>query len=102
MNDEELGFAGLSDLDVLVNQVRYDAGAGKRAVVQSRLAPREPKQDVDMRRYFTEGARLVTEGAINTSDLVTHKVPLSQIAKAFDLKKEPSGDVIHVMVDCQS
>lgn len=62
----------------------------------------EPKQDVDMRRYFAEGTRLVTEGAINTSDLVTHNVPLSQIAKAFDLKKEPSGDVIHVMVDCES
>jgi L-iditol 2-dehydrogenase len=61
----------------------------------------EPKTDAEMRRYFIEGAKLVTGGVVNTGDLITHKLPLSQIDKAFDLKRDPSGEVIHVMVDCQ-
>jgi threonine dehydrogenase-like Zn-dependent dehydrogenase len=55
-----------------------------------------------MRRYLARGAELVANGRIDTRTMITHTLPLSEIAQAFELKREPSGDVIHVMVDCQA
>ena len=62
----------------------------------------EPKRDIDMRRFYDEGVRLVTEGLVNTSEIVTHKVPLSQIEEAFALRDDARNDAIHVLVDCEA
>ena len=64
----------------------------------------EPKRDIDMRRYFDEGRRLVTQGLINTSEMVTHVYPLSRVQEAFELRndKSPEGEAIHVMIDCSA
>jgi L-iditol 2-dehydrogenase len=60
----------------------------------------EPKRDIDNRRFFEEGLRLVTDGLVNTREMITHVIPLREIDKAFRLRSEPSGRTIHVMVDC--
>lgn len=62
----------------------------------------EPKRDIDMRRYYDEGVRLVLDGLINTSEIVTHKVPLSRINEAFALRDDARNDAIHVLVDCEA
>lgn len=62
----------------------------------------EPKRDIDMRRFYDEGVRLVTDGLVNTSEIVTHKVPLSQIEQAFALRDDARNDAIHVLVDCEA
>jgi len=61
----------------------------------------EPRRDIDNRRFFEEGVRLVSEGLINTSEMITHILPLSEIAKAFKLREQHQEDVIHVIVDCE-
>lgn len=60
----------------------------------------EPKRDIDNRRYFEEGLRLVMDGLVNTKEMITHVIKLQDIDKAFQLRSEPSGTTIHVMVDC--
>ena len=50
---------------------------------------------------LARGAELVANGRIDTRAMITQTLPLSKITLAFELKREPSGDVIHVMVDCQ-
>lgn len=62
----------------------------------------EPKRDVDMRRFFDEGLRLVAQGLVNTGEMVTHVVPLSRIQEAFDLRNDQYGEAIHVLVDCEA
>ncbi|WP_026699667.1 sorbitol dehydrogenase [Salibacterium aidingense] len=62
----------------------------------------EPKRDIDNRRFFDEGVRLVTEGLINTKETITHILPLEDIAEAFALRNDHKGDTIHVMIDCES
>lgn len=61
----------------------------------------EPKRDIDNRRYFEEGLRLVLDGLVNTEEMITHVVPLSEVERAFQLRNEHKGDTIHVMVDCE-
>lgn len=61
----------------------------------------EPKRDIDNRRYFDEGLKLVLDGLINTEEMITDIVPLSEVDKAFKLRNEHKGSVIHVMVDCE-
>ncbi|WP_027094410.1 sorbitol dehydrogenase [Cohnella thermotolerans] len=61
----------------------------------------EPKRDIDNRRYFEEGLRLVTEGLVNTKETITHIFPLENIQEAFKLRNERSGTTIHVMIDCE-
>jgi threonine dehydrogenase-like Zn-dependent dehydrogenase len=61
----------------------------------------EPKRDIDNRRYFDEGLRLVLDGLVNTEEMITHVVKLDQIAEAFRLRNEHKGDTIHVMIDCE-
>lgn len=62
----------------------------------------EPRRDVDMRRYFDEGVRMVLDGIVNTSEMITHIYPLERIAEAFELRnnKAADGEAIHVLVDC--
>jgi L-iditol 2-dehydrogenase len=60
----------------------------------------EPKRDIDMRRFFAEGVNLVLDGLVNTSEIITHKIPLSRIAEAFSLRNDPTNEAIHVLVDC--
>lgn len=61
----------------------------------------EPRRDIDMRRYFEEGVTLVKDGLINTNEIITDEVPLSQIDKAFKIRNEESDKTIHVIVDCE-
>lgn len=60
----------------------------------------EPKRDIDMRRYFEESVRMVCDGLVNTSEMVTHEVPLSRIEEAFELRNQ--HEAIHVLVDCEA
>jgi threonine dehydrogenase-like Zn-dependent dehydrogenase len=71
----------------------------KRAEIYST----EPRRDIDMRRYFEEGMRMVVEGLVNTSEMITHIYPLSHVQEAFDLRndKSASTECIHVLIDCQ-
>ena|SRR5579859_1491510 len=62
----------------------------------------EPKRDIDMRRFYDEGIRLVLDGLVNTSEIVTHKVPLSRIDEAFALRNDARSEAIHVLVDCEA
>jgi len=68
----------------------------KRAEIHST----EPKRDIDMRRFFDEGRRMVTQGLINTSEMVTHVYPLTKVQEAFALRNDEAADAIHVMIDC--
>ena len=61
----------------------------------------EPRRDIDMRRYFQEGVQMVLDGLVNTSEIVTHTVPLENIAEAFRLRDGAAGEAIHVLVDCR-
>jgi threonine dehydrogenase-like Zn-dependent dehydrogenase len=61
----------------------------------------EPKRDIDNRRFFEEGLRLVLDGLINTKETVTHIFPLEKIEEAFELRNARKGDTIHVMIDCE-
>lgn len=61
----------------------------------------EPRRDIDMRRYFEEGVRLITDGLITTDGIITDIVPLSEIQRAFNLRNTGGEDTIHVLVDCE-
>jgi threonine dehydrogenase-like Zn-dependent dehydrogenase len=61
----------------------------------------EPKRDIDNRRYFDEGLRLVVDGLVNTEEMITHIVSLADIDQAFQLRNEHHGKTIHVMIDCE-
>ncbi len=60
----------------------------------------EPKRDIDMRRYWDEGLRLVTSGLVNTRDIITHVIEIEDIDHAFQLRDKPDNDVIHVVIAC--
>jgi L-iditol 2-dehydrogenase len=62
----------------------------------------EPRRDIDMRRYFDESVRLLQDGMVNTKEIVSEKVPLTDIDRAFKLRDDQDNDVIHVLVDCES
>lgn len=61
----------------------------------------EPRRDIDMRRYFQEGVQMVLDGLVNTSEMITHTVPLSQVSQAFALRDDKTNAAIHVLVDCE-
>jgi len=62
----------------------------------------EPRRDIDLMRYFQESIRMVTDGLVNTGEMVTHCLPLLQVAEAFALRSDPLNDAIHVLVDCEN
>ncbi|MBC8061149.1 MAG: zinc-binding dehydrogenase [Clostridiaceae bacterium] len=62
----------------------------------------EPRRDIDMRRFFQEGVQLVLDGLVNTSEMITHVIPLSKIQEAFSLRNNKSSGAIHVLVDCEN
>lgn len=62
----------------------------------------EPRRDIDMRRFFDEGVRMVQDGLVNTKEIISEKVPLSEIDRAFKLRDDQDNDVIHVLVDCEA
>ena len=62
----------------------------------------EPRRDIDMRRFFQEGIQMVLDGLVNTSEMITHTVPLSEVGRAFQLRDEQNNDAIHVLVDCEA
>lgn len=61
----------------------------------------EPKRDIDNRRYFDEGLKLVMDGLVNTKETITHIFPLEKVDEAFKTRNHHSGDTIHVMIDCE-
>jgi len=60
----------------------------------------EPKRDIDMRRWFTEGTQMVEQGLLNLSEMVTHTYPLSEIQTAFSQRDDGPTDSIHILIDC--
>jgi len=60
----------------------------------------EPKRDIDMRRWFTEGVRLVEQGLVEFQSMITDIYPLSDIAEAFAKRDTSPTDSIHILVDC--
>lgn len=61
----------------------------------------EPRRDIDMRRFFDDGVKLVTDGLVNTGEMVTHIYPLSMVDAAFALRNSAAGhDAIHVLINC--
>ena len=62
----------------------------------------EPRRDIDMRRYYDEGVGMVLDGLVNTSEMVTDIVPLTEIDRAFTLRDGQAAEQsIHVLVDCE-
>lgn len=61
----------------------------------------EPKRDIDMRRFFEQGTRMVLDGLIRTGEIITHEIPLSRIQEAFALRDNPLSGAIGVLVNCQ-
>lgn len=62
----------------------------------------EPRRDIDMRRYFTEGVHLVEQGLVNLSEMITHTYTLDEISEAFRVRDAQDSDAIHIMVDCSA
>lgn len=62
----------------------------------------EPRSDIDMQRYFQESVQLVLDGLVNTSEMITHKLPLTQISEAFVLRDNKTNDAIHILIDCEA
>jgi L-iditol 2-dehydrogenase len=64
----------------------------------------EPRRDIDMRRYFEEGVKMVLDGIVNTSEMVTNVMPLERVGEAFDLRNDKSQGqaAIHVLIDCEA
>ncbi len=62
----------------------------------------EPRSDIDMRRYLDEGVRMVLDGLVNTSEMITHVLPLDRIAEAFEIRNDQTNDAIHVLIDCDA
>ena len=62
----------------------------------------EPRRDIDMRRLFDQSVQMVSDGLVNTSEMITHRVPLGNIAEAFALRSDETSDAIHVLVDCEA
>lgn len=61
----------------------------------------EPRRDIDMRKFFQEGIQMVLDGLVNTSEMVTHQLPLSKIDEAFKIRNDADPQTIHVLVDCE-
>lgn len=64
------------------------------------IAATEPRRDIDMRRYFDESIRLVEQGLVNLSEMITHTYPLDEIAEAFAHRDRQGDESIHILVDC--
>ena len=64
----------------------------------------EPRRDIDMRRYFEEGVKMVLDGVVNTGEMITNIMPLERVSEAFDLRNNKSSgcDAIHVLIDCEN
>jgi threonine dehydrogenase-like Zn-dependent dehydrogenase len=62
----------------------------------------EPRRDIDMRRFFDDSIQLVTDGIINTEEIITDEIPLSKLDEAFRLRDNPPEGTIHVIVDCEA
>ncbi len=62
----------------------------------------EPRRDIDMVRFFQQSVQMVSDGLVNTTEMITHKVPLSNVAEAFALRADKTNDAIHVLVDCEA
>lgn len=64
----------------------------------------EPRRDIDMRRFFDDGVKMVLDGLVNTGEMVTHIYPLERVDEAFKLRNDKSegNDAIHVLINCEA
>ncbi len=62
----------------------------------------EPRRDIDMRRWFTEGVNLVEQGLVEFQSMITDIYPLERISEAFQRRDSSPADSIHILVDCES
>ena len=64
----------------------------------------EPRRDIDMRRYFEEGVKMVLDGVVNTGEMITDIMTLERVSEAFDLRNDKSAakSTIHVLIDCEA
>jgi threonine dehydrogenase-like Zn-dependent dehydrogenase len=60
----------------------------------------EPRRDIDMRRFFQEGVQMVLDGLVNTSEMITDILPLTEVDRAFKLRDGHNAS-IHVLIDCE-
>ena len=44
---------------------------------------------------------MVTDGIINTEEIITDEMPLSRIQEAFKLRDNPPEGSIHVVINCE-
>lgn len=61
----------------------------------------EPRRDIDMRRYFDEGVRMVLDGLVNTSEMITDILPLDRVGEAFRMRDDKTNASIHILIDCE-
>lgn len=61
----------------------------------------EPKRDMDMRRFWNEAVKVISDGLVNTGEIVSKIFPLKDIQKAFDLRNESPDGIIHILLDCE-
>ena len=45
---------------------------------------------------------MLLNGMVNTKEIVSERVPLSEIDHAFRLRDDQDNEVIHVLVDCEA
>lgn len=63
----------------------------------------EPRSDRAMRDYFDRGVGLVSDGLVNTEEMITDILPLERVQEAFALRDgSMSSESIHVLVDCEN
>jgi len=60
----------------------------------------EPRRDIDMRRFFEEGVRMVIDGLVNTSEIIDHIIPIDEIDRAFAIRDSKDSGAIHILIDC--
>ena len=60
----------------------------------------EPRRDIDMRRWFSEGVNLVEQGLVNVAEMITHTYSFNEIAEAFKKRDGKLGEAIHILVEC--
>ncbi|MCG8306900.1 MAG: zinc-binding dehydrogenase [Cytophagales bacterium] len=62
----------------------------------------EPRSDIDMRKFFQEGMQMVLDGLVNTTEMITHIFPMSEIGQAFAIRDDKDNkEALHILIDCK-
>lgn len=62
----------------------------------------EPRSDHQMRQLFRTGLQYVSDGLINTTEIIKRVLPLSEIQQAFELRNQNDPSSIHIVIDCEA